>query len=130
MRKMRRKSFGNALIIGRQDQQMREVAGILTPYYQKVFHRPSSVDAPEEAPDHSFSLVVMTDLSQVPRDREAAVRLRERFPQAKLIGILDCFDLHVEVALRSIGVVFLGSFDRFQGMRKTILAAALKSFGG
>lgn len=127
---MRRKSFGNALIIGRGDPQVKEVEGVLTPYYPKVFHRLSSEDALPEAPDLSFSLVVMTDLSQVPRDREAALRLRERFPKAKLIGILDCFDPAVEVALRSIGVVFLGSFDRFQGMRKTILAAALKSFDG
>lgn len=124
---MRRKSSGNALIIGREDQQVKEVEDVLAPYYPKVFHRLSSDAAPAEAPELSFSLVVMTDLAQVPQDRASALRLRERFPKAKLIGLLDCFDPAVEVALRSIGVVFLGSFDRFQGMRKTILAAALKS---
>jgi hypothetical protein len=77
--------------------------------------------------DHrkNFSLIVVTDVIEPAPDRKFVSDLRRDYPRAKVIGIFDTFDPEVEIVMRSAGIVFWGSYERFDTHCEKILQTVL-----
>jgi len=124
---MKRKAQGAAIVIGAQGEAIIAVVRLLKPFFEDVL----SVSEKEHAYGHSANdkvrLVVVIDLEASNANHDSLREIRHAFPSAKILGLLDAFHPEQEVVLRTAGVVFLGSFERFARNSRTILRKALDS---
>jgi hypothetical protein len=74
--------------------------------------------------DIDYEVIVMFDKSGA----ECADRLRRRFREAKMIYLCNNVSIEIEIALRSLGLVFLGYRTYFQLYCQEIFQSALFSF--
>ena len=111
-----------ALILGGSSLKVSALVQALKPHFRGV----NTADAlllPEDR--DCVGLIVVTDEIDPPPDRRFAKKLRLLFPQAKVLGIFDKFDTEVEIVMRSAGIVFWGSHERFNAHRDKILQTVL-----
>jgi hypothetical protein len=113
---------GGALILGGSSPNIVSIRRALGLHFKEV-----SVENALPPADHrkNFSLIVVTDAVEPAPDREFAGDLRRHYPRAKVIGIFDKFDPEVEIAMRSAGIVFWGSHERFSAHCEEILQTVL-----
>jgi len=114
---------GGALILGGSSPNIVSIRRALGLHFKEV-----SVENALPPADHrkNFSLIVVTDAVEPAPDREFAGDLRRHYPRAKVIGIFDKFDPEVEIAMRSAGIVFWGSHERFSAHCEEILQTVLR----
>jgi hypothetical protein len=111
-----------ALILGGSSQKISSIKRALGPHFKEV-----SVENALPPADHrkNFSLIVVTDAVEPVPDREFVSELRRHYPRSKIIGIFDKFDPEVEIVMRSAGIVFWGSHERFSAHCVKILQTVL-----
>ena len=112
----------SALILGGTSQKVTTIVQTLKPHFQEVS---TAICLPPTDHRNKFCLVVVTDDIAPPPDRRFVKQLRQRFPQAKVLGIFDKFDAGVEIVMRSAGIVFWGSHERFNAHCDKILQTVL-----
>ena len=112
----------SALILGGTSQKINTILQTLEPHFGEV----SIADnLPQTGHRKNFSLIVVTDdIEQLP-DRGFVDLLRQQYPRAKVMGIFDTFDAEVEIVMRSAGIVFWGSLERFNTHCEKILQTVL-----
>ena len=122
MREFKGKS---ALVVGKRNAKVNNIVHILSKHFNEVNRirelRPGVVVYPS---DH-ISLIVITNLLDDRLDRKSVVNLRKYFPKAKIMGLFEKINEELEIRLRSVGLVFLGSYDSFNQYSSTILRSAL-----
>jgi hypothetical protein len=112
----------SALILGGTSPKIDSIRRAMAPYLGEV----TVVNTLPPA-DHrkNFSLIVVTDGVEPVPDREFVSDLRRDYPEAKVVGIFDTFDPEVEIVMRSAGIVFWGSYERFNTHCEKILQTVL-----
>lgn len=111
-----------ALILGGPSQKVTAIAQALKPHFRGV-DTAADLSIPENG--EAVGLIVVTDEIDPPPNRRFATKLRQFFPQAKVLGIFDNFDVEVEIAMRGAGIVFWGSHERFNKHCEKILQTVL-----
>ena len=114
-----------ALVVGKRNAKVNKIVQILSKHFNEVNRirvlRPGVVAYPS---DH-INLIVITNLLDDRLDWKSVVNLRKYFPKAKIMGLFEKINEELEIRLRSVGLVFLGSYDSFNQYRSTILRSAL-----
>ncbi len=73
-----------------------------------------------------FNVIVVTD-SMGDMNKDFFSDLRILFPDARVLCLVDQITLEMEMVMRSIRLVFLGSYEYFGKYYQDILKSALKS---
>ena len=120
----------NVLIFGRQNGRSAELKRILNPFFNKVYLAADLVEKKNLPPTEQFSLIVMTNSGEVQLNRNFFSNLRVHYPRAMLICLVDTLSRETEKAMRSAGLLFLGSYRQFGERYAGILEATLKSKQG
>jgi hypothetical protein len=124
---MKRKTRGAAIVIGAQGEATLRVVRLLQPFFEDVLNVSEEDQAYGYLENDKVRLVVMMDVDACNANHDSLREIRHTFPSAKILGLLDAFHPEQEVALRTAGVVFLGSYERFARNSKTILTKVLDS---
>ncbi|HSW39804.1 MAG TPA: hypothetical protein VLL97_09965 [Acidobacteriota bacterium] len=124
---MKRRARGVAIVIGTQGEATREVVRMLGPFFEKVFHASDEDHVYGRIENELVRLVVMMGLDGCKANHDSLREIRHAFPSAKILGLLDAFCTDQEAVLRTAGVVFLGSYERFACNSRSILTKALNA---
>ncbi len=115
----------SALVLGIRTPEVINIVHILSKHFDDVNRirelRPGVVAYPSS----HIRLIVITDLPDNRFDREWVVNLRKYFPKAKIMGLFEKINEELEINLRGVGLVFLGSYDYFNQNSLNILRSAL-----
>ncbi len=112
-----------ALILGGNSTKIAAIEQSLRPHFKGV-DTAAGLTSPSNG--QIVGLVVVTDELDPPPDSGFVKTLRRLFPQAKVLGIFDHFDTDAEIAMRSAGIIFWGSFERFNTHCDQILRTVLR----
>ena len=114
----------SALILGGKSQKISTIASVLEPHFGEV-----SVASCLPSMDHrkNFGLIVVTDEFEPAPDKGFVNQLRQHYPRAKVLGVFDTFEAEVEIVMRSAGIVFWGSHERFNTHSEKILKTVLQN---
>jgi hypothetical protein len=118
---------GSAIVIGRQSLINSGIRKMLKPYFRTIYFLSDLQAAMTEVTDEQVRLILLIDHEKNETIAEVARASRRAFPSAKILGLFDAFNPEQEVVLRTAGVVFLGSYERFARNSRTILTKALNS---
>ena len=116
---------GSALVVGKRNAKVNNIVQILSKHFKEVNQIRDFTPGDAAYPGKHVSLIVLTDWLDDRFDRELAVNLRNKFPKAKFMGLLEKINQETEISLRSVGLVFLGSYDYFSQYSTNILRSAL-----
>ena len=122
---MENKALGSAIVIGRQNLISSGIKKMLKPYFRTLYFLSDLQTAMSEVADEQVRLILLMDHEGNEAMPEVARALRDAFPSAKILGLFDAFNPEQEVVLRTAGVLFLGSYERFARNSRTILTQAL-----
>ena len=115
----------NVLIFGRQNGRNAELKRIMNPFFNKVYLAAGLAEKDNLPPTERFSVIVVTNSGEVPLNRDFFSKLRALYPRAMLICLVDSITGETEKAMRSAGLLFLGSHRQFGERYAGILEAAL-----
>ena len=124
---MKNEANGSAIVIGRQSLISSGIKKMLKPYFRTIYFLSDLQAAMTEVADEQVRLILLIDHEKNETIAEVARASRRAFPSAKILGLFDAFNPEQEVVLRTAGVVFLGSYERFARNSRTILTKALNS---
>lgn len=115
------------MILGKPDEKVVELEKLLAGYVQKVYmlSDPAHADAVQQ--DDHVCVIITTDSLEQELNKDFFSDLRWRFPQAKLLCLIDDITLEREMPLRSCGLVFLGSHEHFCTYHREIIASIIGS---
>ncbi|MBC8179070.1 MAG: hypothetical protein ISR61_01665 [Desulfobacteraceae bacterium] len=118
---------GQALLFGKRNNKVKEIERILKRYTLGV--KLVSETGPHVEPDQgsAFSLIVVTDSIGDKVDKNYIAKLRQSFPQAKVLSLFDDMNPEIEMNMRSAGLIFLGSYEHFIKESADIIASAFGS---
>ena len=114
-----------ALILGGNSKRIASIKQSLRPHFQGVS---TAADLLPPSNGQVVGLIVVTDEIDPPPDNGFVRALRRFFPRAKVLGIFDHFDTDAEIAMRSAGIVFWGSYERFNAHSDQILQTVEEIF--
>ena len=117
----------NVLIFGGQNGRSAELKRILDQFFNKVYLAADLAEKKNLPPTERFSVIVVTNSGEVTLNRDFFSKLRALYPRAMLICLVDTITRETEKAMRSAGVLFLGSYRQFGERYAGILEAALNS---
>ena len=121
---MSNNAYGRAIVVGSQRRMSSEIGSVLKPHFHSVQFLPDLRTAMSRTEGEPVRLILLLEPDE--RLLEVAQTLRRAFPSAKLLGLIDAFHPEQEVVLRTAGVIFLGSWERFSRNSQSILSKALK----
>ena len=124
---MKNEANGSAIVIGSQSLISSGIKKMLKPYFRTIYFLSDLQAAMTEVADEQVRLILLMDHEKNETVPEVARACRRAFPSAKILGLFDAFNPEQEVVLRTAGVVFLGSYERFARNSRTILTKALNS---
>ena len=124
---MKSEANGSAIVIGRQSLISSGIRKMLKPYFRTIYFLSDLQAAMTEVADEQVRLILLMGHEKNETVPEVARAFRRAFPSAKILGLFDAFNPEQEVVLRTAGVVFLGSYERFARNSRTILTKALNS---
>ena len=74
----------------------------------------------------SYSVIVVTDAAAGVLNHDFFMNLRSLHPRARLLCLVDHISRETEKAMRSAGLLFLGSYDHFDDCYDSVLQTALR----
>ena len=119
--------FGNSLVVGKRNSKVNEVVQLVSEYFLKVKRVSECAENLESYPSDHFNLIVVTDYLDHESDKNLIANLRGKFPQAKMIGLFDDINQAIEINMRSVGLIFLGSYDLFSENSQNVFQSAFGS---
>ena len=120
----------NILVIGKKNKKLGELISILSEYSNCVFVAYSFTDMMLFARRNYINLITITDSLAKNPSKDFILKTRHFFPHAKVICLFDKVTEDTEVILRSIGIIYLGSYNNFKELACEILPAAMDSHIG
>ena len=124
---MKRKTRGAAIVLGAQGEASLGIVRLLQPFFEDVLNVSEKDQANGCFENDKVRLVVIMGLEACKANIDSLREIRHLFPSAKILGLFDAFHPEQEVVLRTAGVVFLGSYERFSRNSRTILTKALNT---
>jgi N-acetylglucosaminyldiphosphoundecaprenol N-acetyl-beta-D-mannosaminyltransferase len=122
--------MANVLVFGKRDKKVKELERILTEHSHDVCLVSGLADSVELLSGNNFHLIVLTDSLKDRLDQDFLHNLRRLFPHAKILCLANRITQAMEIGMRSAGLVFLGSYKRFNQFAWDILQAAMESLEG
>ena len=117
----------NVLIFGGLNGRSAELKRILGRFFNKIYLAADLAEKENLPHAEGFSVIVVTNSGEVPLNRDFFSYLRALYPRAMLICLVDTITRETEKAMRSAGLLFLGSHRQFGERYEGILEAALSS---
>ncbi len=114
-------------MIGKRNRKIEELERRLAEYFNKIYLVADLAKGVNLSPTDIYTLIVVTDSTGHPLNKEFFSDLRARYPRSMLVGLVDEITQETEKAMRSAGLLFLGSYIQFSEYYQRILEAALKS---
>ena len=115
----------SALVVGKRNTRVSNIIHLLSKHFDEVNRIQEPRPGVAAYPSDHIKLIVITDLLDGRLDRKALVNLRKYLPEAKIMGLFEKISEELEVSLRGVGLVFLGSYDYFNRNSSNILRSAL-----
>jgi len=116
---------GRALIIGKTGHKIDLLKRHLAEYFSKIDLLSDSGQLNSLTAD-SHSVIVVTDTLEDVLDYDFFVNLRSLHPRARLLCLVDRISRETEKAMRSAGLLFLGSHEHFDACYGSVLQRALR----
>ena len=116
---------GRALIIGKTGHRIEMLQYHLAEYFSKVDLMSDLVQL-NSLTDDNLAVIVVTDTLGDVLNQEFFVNLRSLHPRARLLCLFDRISRETEKAMRSAGLLFLGSYDHFDDCYDSVLQTALR----
>ena len=113
-----------ALIIGENNHRVDLLKRHLAEYFDEVDLLSELGQLNSLAAD-SHSVIVVTDTSADVLNHDFFMNIRSFHPRARLLCLVDRITRQTEKAMRSAGLLFLGSYDHFDDCYGSILQTAL-----
>ena len=113
-----------ALIIGENNHRVDLLKRRLAEYFSEV-DRLSELGQLNSLAADSHSVIVVTDTSEDILNHDFFINIRSLYPRAGLLCLVDRITRQTEKAMRSAGLLFLGSYDHFDDCYGSILQTAL-----
>lgn len=117
----------NILVFGKRNKNIEWLEHLFTDYFYKVCLVLDLAEAIELLTDVHFDVILVTDSLEDKLNKDFFSDLRKIFPHAKVLCLVDKITQQKERALRSTGLVYLGSYDHFYSAYQDILKSALKN---
>ena len=121
-----RSRTANVLVLGKRNKKVRELERIMDKALLEVILVSEWADVVALFPSTHVDLIVVTDSSNHNLNRDFLVDLRRLYPQAKVLCVFDKITEEIEITMRSVGIIYLGSYDHFARFSHDILESAVK----
>ena len=118
---------GSVLMIGRRNRKIEELERRLAEYFKKIDLATDLVEGLNLSPTDIYTMIVVTDSTGHLLNKDFFSNLRARFSRSVLVCLVDQITPETEKAMRSAGLLFLGSYSQFGEHCDGILKAALRS---
>ena len=113
-----------ALIIGENNHKVDLLKRHLAEYFSMV-DLISELGQLNSLAADSHSVIVVTDTAADVLNHDFFMNLRSLNPRARLLCLVNRITRETEKAIRSVGLLFLGSYDHFDDCYDSILQTAL-----
>lgn len=118
---MKLSDWQNVAIVGYRNKKIEKIGQILIRYFNTVITISDLSELTGPLSRDAIDLIIITDSLREKPDDAMASKLRRLFPDSKILGLFDRIDPETERVLRSIGLIFLGSYDLFINQIITII---------
>ena len=115
------------LVFGKRNSKVRELERILAEYFHCIYLVSDLTDMARLVANDCFNVIVVTDSMGDKLNKYFFSDLRILFPDARVLCLVDQITQEMEIAMRSIRLVFLGSYEHFGKHCQDILQSALKT---
>jgi len=116
----------NVLVLGKRNKKMKALERLLAEHFTKVSLISDLADTIKLLPNDYFNVIVVTDSMVAKPYNGLFSDLRTLFPSARLLCLVDKITPETEMAIRSAGLIFLGSYEHFSNNYQDILKSAVK----
>lgn len=117
----------NVLVFGKGNKKVEELKRILAEYFHRICLVSDLSDMVHRVKNDHFNIIVVTGSMGDGLNKDFFSELRILFPDARVICLVDQITEEMEMAMRSIRLVFLGSYQYFGKHSLDILQSAVKS---
>jgi len=114
------------LVFGKKNNKIWELERILAEQFHCICLVTDLCDIAYLVANDYFNVIVVTD-SMGDMNKDFFLGLRILFPDARVLCLVDQITQEMEMVMRSIRLVFLGSYEYFGKYYQDILKSALKS---
>ena len=114
------------LVFGKKNDKIRELERILAEQFHCICLVTDLNDIVSLVANDYFNVIVVTD-TMMGMNKDFFSHLRILFPDARVLCLVEQITLEMEMVMRSIKLVFLGSYEYFGKHYQDILKSALKS---
>ena len=115
---------GQAVIIGKSDHRVDLLKRHLAEYFNKV-DLVADLGQLNLLADDNLAVIVLTDTLGEVLNKNFFITLRSLHPRARLLCLFDRITRQTEKAMRSAGLLFLGSYEHFDECYGNVLERAL-----
>jgi len=114
------------LMLGKKTKKIKKLKVILTEHSREVFIS-DAADMKNLFLKNNYNVIIVTDSLGAKLNQEFVSDLKTFWPHAKLLCLVDRITDETEIAVRSGGIIFLGTYDHFSKNYHDILYAAEKT---
>ncbi len=126
MKSMRPKTE-KVLVFGKRNRKVRELERVLAEHFHHICLASDLTDMARLIANDCFNVIVVTSSMGDKLNKDFFLDLRILFPDARVLCLVDQITQEMEMVMRSIRLVFLGSYEYFGKHYQDILQSALKS---
>jgi len=99
----------------------------LAEYFNEIWLIADLAKAVSWSPTDNYTMVVVTDSTGHPLNKEFFPNLRVHFSRSVLVCLVDQITPETEKAMRGAGLLFLGSYHQFSEYYRSILESAIEA---
>ena len=118
---------GSVLIIGKRNRKIEELERRLAEYFNEIYLIADLAEAMNLSPTDIYTMIVVTDSAGHPLSKDFFSNLRAHFSRSVLVCLVDQITPETEKAMRSAGLLFLGSYNQFSEYYHSILKSAVEA---
>jgi len=117
----------SVLMIGKRNRKIEELERRLAKYFNTIHLVADLAEGVNLSPTDIYTMIVVTDSTGHPLSKDFFSNLRAHFSRSVLVCLVDEITPETEKAMRSAGLLFLGSYHQFSEYYRNILESALEA---
>ena len=118
---------GSVLMIGKRNGKIEKLERFLAEYFNKIYLAADLAEGVNLSPTGIYAMIVVTDSAGYPLNKDFFLKLRAGFSRSMLVFLVEQITQETEKAMRSAGLLFLGSYHQFSEQFRSILEAAINA---
>ncbi len=115
------------LLLSKRNKKSKKLEHCLVDYFDEVRLVSDSDEMRILPSNNHFKVIIFTDSFGFKVNNNFIFNLRNKYPHAKILCLIDEVSHEMEVVIRGAGPVYMGSYNRFFRLSKDILQAAIGS---